>query len=299
LGENEFFVGINGTGNELDNVLTGNGAVNVLSGFAGNDTLYGQGGNDTLLGGDGNDNLWGSDGNDNLWGDAGNDKLLGGAGNDILHGNTGADSMTGGTGNDTYFVDNTGDRVIEAAGAGTDSVSSAITYTLLDNFENLTLVGTAAMNGTGNGLANVITGNGAKNALSGLAGADTLVGGANADVLIGGFGPDRFDFNFVSDSTTTARDAIRAGGGALAFEGAGVDGGDRIDLSGIDANTSMAGNQAFGLGGTGIGRISLVNSGTTTLVRGNVDADATFEFVLAIEDGSALASAYKAVDFIL
>ena len=45
------------------------------------------------------------------------------------------------------------------------------------------------------------------------------------DVLIGGTGPDRFDFNLVSDSTATARDAIRAGGGTtFAFEGAGVAG---------------------------------------------------------------------------
>ena len=72
-----------------------------------------------------------------------------------------------------------------------------------------------------------------------------------------------------------------------------------IDLSGIDANTSVAGNQAFLFGGTGIGHLSLVNSGTTTIVNGNVDADAAFEFVLAIEDGSLLASAYKAGDFIL
>ena len=72
-----------------------------------------------------------------------------------------------------------------------------------------------------------------------------------------------------------------------------------IDLGGIDANTGVAGNQAFLFGGTGVGRVSLVNSGTTTLVRGNVDADATFEFVLAIEDGGVLASAYKAGDFVL
>jgi Ca2+-binding RTX toxin-like protein len=126
-----------------------------------------------------------------------------------------------------------------------------------------------------------------------------LVGGAGADVLIGGLGADRFDFDAVSESTATVRDAIRTGGGASAFEGAGVSGGDVIDLSGIDANTSVAGNQAFLFGGTGIGHLSLVNSGTTTIVNGNVDADATFEFVLAIEDGSLLAAAYKAGDFIL
>jgi hypothetical protein len=75
-----------------------------------------------------------------------------------------------------------------------------------------------------------------------------------------------------------------------------------IDLSGIDANTGMLGNQPFVFGGgTTAGHLSLVNSATTTstLVRGNVDDDTAFEFVLTIEDGGVLASAYKAVDFIL
>jgi Ca2+-binding RTX toxin-like protein len=229
--------------------------------------------------------------------------LNGLAGNDTLDGGSGADRMLGGTGtgNDTFYVDNLGDQVVEYTNQGSDAVFSSITYTLAANVENLTLTGTAALSGTGNTLANVITGNGGKNVLSGLAGADTLAGGANADVLIGGTGPDRFDFNLVSDSiaTITARDAIRAGGGAVAFEGAGVAGGDVIDLSGIDANTGLAGNQAFVFGGTTAGHLSLVNSGTTTIVNANVDADAAFEFVLAIEDGGVLASAYKAGDFIL
>ena len=266
--------GLTGTGNALANVITGNVAANALNGLAGNDTLNGLGGNDTLGGGDGND---------------------------ILDGGSGADRMLGGTGtgNDTFYVDNLGDQVVEYTNQGSDAVFSSITYTLAANVENLTLTGTAALSGTGNTLANVITGNGGKNVLSGLAGADTLAGGANADVLIGGTGPDRFDFNLVSESTATARDAIRAGGGAIAFEGAGVAGGDLIDLSGIDANTGLAGNQAFVFGGTTDGHLSLVNSGTTTILNANVDADAAFEFVLAIEDGGVLASAYKAVDFIL
>ncbi|MBK9021009.1 MAG: putative Ig domain-containing protein [Sulfuritalea sp.] len=46
---------IEGTGNELNNLLIGNGAINTLTGNAGNDTLDGRGGADVLIGGTGND----------------------------------------------------------------------------------------------------------------------------------------------------------------------------------------------------------------------------------------------------
>ena len=35
--------------------------------------------------------------------------------------------MVGGAGNDTYYVDNTGDLVIENAGAGNDTVNTTVT----------------------------------------------------------------------------------------------------------------------------------------------------------------------------
>ena len=64
----------------------------------------------------------------------------------MLDGGAGTDTLIGGAGNDTYVVDAAGDVVTETAGEGTDTVQSAISYTLGANVENLTLTGTAAIN---------------------------------------------------------------------------------------------------------------------------------------------------------
>jgi Ca2+-binding RTX toxin-like protein len=57
---------IDGTGNNLDNLITGNSGHNLLKGLDGNDTLLGSAGNDTLIGGKGNDILTGGDGSDSF-----------------------------------------------------------------------------------------------------------------------------------------------------------------------------------------------------------------------------------------
>ena len=123
-------------------------------------------------------------------GNAGDNVLSGGTNNDTLIGGAGSDTLIGGTGNDTFVVDAVTDVVIENANEGTDLVQSSATWTLSANVENLTLTGTAAINGTGNTLANTLTGNGANNMLVGDAGNDSLNGGSGDDVLNGGSGND-------------------------------------------------------------------------------------------------------------
>ena len=169
---------INGTGNELNNILDGslNTAANVLTGGLGNDA-YIVGVGDTVveteatgielvqslvsftLGANLENLTLTASGNTNATGNSLNNILIGNAGANVLDGKAGTDTMTGGAGNDTYVIDDLGDIVNEAAAAGTDTVQSYLTYSLLGtNLENLTLLGTGAINATGSTVANTLDG---------------------------------------------------------------------------------------------------------------------------------------------
>ena len=91
--------------------------------------------------------------------------------------------MVGGKGNDTYLVDDIGDKVVETGpAADIDTVESLISYTLGANVEELFLLGSANIDGTGNSLANQIVGNGGDNLLRGMGGNDRLSGGEGDDL---------------------------------------------------------------------------------------------------------------------
>jgi Ca2+-binding RTX toxin-like protein len=178
-----------GDGNDL---LVGDAGDDSLDGGLGDDHLFGEQGDDVLHGQEGSDYLEGNDGSDMLYGGAEIDNLVGGAGADTLDGGLGADNMVGGVGDDDYYMDNVRDWAEEGAVQGTDTVFSTVTWTLAENFENLTLAGDAAINGSGNGLANTLVGNSAVNALAGGGGADILDGRAGNDTLTGGTGSDSY-----------------------------------------------------------------------------------------------------------
>jgi Ca2+-binding RTX toxin-like protein len=71
-------------------------------------------------------------------------------------------------------------------------VQSSITYTLGTNLENLILLGSGNINGTGNTVNNSLTGNAGNNTLDGGTGNDTMYGGLGNDTLVGGLGDDMF-----------------------------------------------------------------------------------------------------------
>jgi Ca2+-binding RTX toxin-like protein len=153
----------------------------------------------TLLGGSSLSGT-GNELNNTLLGNNGNNTLIGGAGNDILDGQAGNDIMQGGLGNDTYTLSSAGDVVTENANEGTDTVKTYLTYTLGNNLENLTLLGNADIDGTGNSLNNSLTGNNFNNTLSGGDGNDTLNGTIGNDTLIGGNGNDFAYYYNATDS---------------------------------------------------------------------------------------------------
>ncbi|WP_343794407.1 calcium-binding protein [Brevundimonas kwangchunensis] len=167
------------------------GGNDVITGSRFNDELLLGDGNDEGIGGAGDDIIRGGIGDDRLFGQAGADRLEGGDGKDLMDGGTGADVMVGGIGDDIYYVDSVADQVVELAGEGKDSVRSTVNYALLDNLEDLSLEGMAAIFGVGNELNNTMTGNNANNKLWGHGGNDTLSGNGGDDILDGGEGNDR------------------------------------------------------------------------------------------------------------
>ncbi|HYI48164.1 MAG TPA: calcium-binding protein [Allosphingosinicella sp.] len=124
----------------------------------------------------------------NLTGNELANTIFGNAGDNLLDGGGGVDAMIGWAGNDSFFVDNAGDRIVETAGEGSDRVFASVSYTLTAGSEVELMTtdfhaGTAAIDLTGNALANTIFGNAGANVLDGKGGNDSLVGLSGADTF--------------------------------------------------------------------------------------------------------------------
>jgi Ca2+-binding RTX toxin-like protein len=238
--------------------------------------IYAGGDHDIVYAGFGDDKVWGGWGNDKLYGEGGADTLYGEDGGDMLNGGLGADVMSGGRDNDVYFVDNAGDKVIEAVGEGWDTVQSSLySYQLTANVETLYLIG-AAVEGHGNADRNIISGNSGNNYLSGHDGHDELhgsfgedtidggigndviVGGGDRDVLYGGSGDDTFRFGTQdTGSHAGTSDVILDFTRPTAF---GMES-DQIDLTHIDANVTARGHQNFVFVGELAGGVTFTSPG--------------------------------------
>ena len=196
------------------------------------------------------------------------ENVTGGTGGDNLTGGAGANVLAGGGGDDTYHV-GTGDTVAENLGNGTDTVfSAAASFTLGPNVENLTLEpGAGNINGTGNGLANVITGNEGDNTLNGAGGADTMTGGTGNDTMDGGTGTDMFVFGpgFGNDQIN----GFDANPGAPGGAGQDLLNIDALNLSAADIGTGIIITVAdFVAGGALDTRITI---GTNTITLSGVN----------------------------
>lgn len=214
-------------------------------------------GNDLLIGNAANNMLEGDNGNDRLVGNEGNDRLFGRGGNDKLFGGDGADLVSGHSGNDRLVGSDGFDRLIGSGGKDTL---------------------------WGQNDRDLLFGGGGIDKLFGGGGDDLIAGNGDVDYLFGGDGADIFDYNIISDSRSNAsrRDII---GDFDAGE-------DRIDMSDLDADKAVAGDQAFTYIGTGGftgngGEIRIIEGAKHTLIQTDINGDgkAEVEILLLNETG--------------
>ena len=133
----------------------------------------------------------------------------------------------------------------------TDTLTASVTTTLPANVENLTLTGTAAINGTGNAGNNVITGNGANNILDGGTGIDTLIGGLGNDTYVVDSATDT-----IAELTNGGTDTIQS---SVTYTIAALVNVENLTLTGAAAinGTGNAGNNVI----TGNGANNILNGG--------------------------------------
>jgi Ca2+-binding RTX toxin-like protein len=293
---------VGGIGNALANTLTGNDAANRLDGGAGADKMSGGLGNDTYVIDDSGDraveasasggidrvessvsfklatyleNLVLTGGNAvNGTGNSFANSLTGNVAANVLNGAGGADTMAGGLGDDTYVVDDAADKVIEASGAGTDAVQASISFSLAGQYvEKLVLTGGAAIDATGNGLANSLFGNAAANVLNGMGGADAMKGGLGDDTYVVDDAADKV-IEASGGGTDTVLSSLTFSLAGLYAENIVLTGNNAIGATGNSLANSLAGNLAANALSGGGGDDHLFGKGGNDSLQGGAGADA-------------------------
>ena len=330
---NDTLIGGNGTdtllGGDDNDLLIGNFGSDTLNGGIGDDRIFAGFGDDVLIGGDGRDILRGGSGTDTLLGGQGTDEMRGGLGNDTLSGGLGIDFLYGGGDNDTLFGEESDDTLYGDAGAdsldggdGDDSLFGGTGNDFLDGG-----AGSDLMRG-GDGVDTLSGGFGADNLGGGIGddslfggdGNDLLLGDNGADLMRGGAGADRLRGGFGADNIGggTGTDTLTGGGGADVFffgdeshlnstfaltdtiTDFSQSDGDTISLTGIDANTTAGGNQAFSFVGQSAfsgtaGELRYAQAGGQTVVEMDRDGDGVADLYLTLDGLVDLTAA----DFVL
>jgi Ca2+-binding RTX toxin-like protein len=235
--------GVSGYPTNSADIIYGQAGNDYIDGAGGNDFIYGGLGNDDLHGGDGTDQIDGGSGNDTIYSDGDGGTYLGRDGNEYMVSaiGYGPETLDGGKGVD--FIDHShwnGDYIFDLRTGLTNNYGQKYT-----NFENVLMgSGNDSVVGTnGNNIIEGLEGNDNLNAMGGNDtvygedGNDLISGGLGKDFLNGGAGADTFKYLFINGSpNSSSRDTIQL------FS---HNEGDKIDISGIDANVNVAGNQSF------------------------------------------------------
>jgi Ca2+-binding RTX toxin-like protein len=266
-----------------DDVITSDAGADAINAGAGDDFVSSGDGRDVVFAGAGDDQVFAGDQADVIYGDAGNDRIFGGEGNDLLNAGAGDDAVFGGAGNDLIVAEaNDGNDVYfgddSDGGSGIDTLdlSASAASVRVNLGSGLLFNGFATGVQIGHdtiwGIENVIGGSG----------DDTITASNAVNVMSGGAGNDVFRFE---TSAAAHGDTIN-----------GFEPGDRIDLSGIDANTGASGDQGFTLltsaAFTAAGQLAVTYEsgpdGDFTVVQGNTDGNTDADFTLKIEGHHAL-----------
>jgi Ca2+-binding RTX toxin-like protein len=245
--------------------------------------VYGGHGVDDLTGGAGVDvfffegDRWGP--NDKVDGGGGRDAIVISAGSGLTHIEFGADSLTGIESisvNKQFATDPTQlpsyEFVLNNGNVAPGRTLIVNASSLANTSQTISVDGSSVHDGK-----LILFGGAGNDVLTAGDGADTLIGGGLADALTGGAGADIFRYDSAADSTAAASDAI------LDF----VSGTDKIDLSRIDANAGLAGDQAFNWIGSNAfshaaGELRAFASGGTWFVEGDTNGDGVADLSIAV-----------------